>query len=211
MALAKRPVPPAEVRESIVDVPRTERDAWLDVVLGLNAIPDDGPELPRGCVPYLPCAVDALLEAMDGARVRADDVFVDVGGGVGRAAALVHLATGARAICIEIQPQMASAARGLAARLDATKLSVVEGDAVESAEPMALGTVFFLYCPFSGARLEKLLDGLESIARDHAIRICTVDVVLPYRPWLSPMPTHAGCVDVYWSKLHGSPSGTHAR
>src|SRR5271170_1554327 len=48
-------------RAALLSIPPDVRDAWLDRVLGLGAPPDDGPELPRGCVPYLSCGVDALI------------------------------------------------------------------------------------------------------------------------------------------------------
>src|SRR5689334_22751801 len=91
-------VEPAAFRAALLDVPFLERDAWVDRVLGLNGPPEDGPELPNGCVPYLPCAVDVLLQAVKLAAIGPTDVFVDVGSGVGRAAAVVSLLTGARVI-----------------------------------------------------------------------------------------------------------------
>src|SRR5689334_6805613 len=95
-------VSPAEFRAALAGVPREERDPWLDEVFGLGELPDDGPDLPPGCVPYLPCAVDTVLRMIEHADVRAEDVFVDVGAGLGRAAALIHVATGAAAIGLEI-------------------------------------------------------------------------------------------------------------
>ena len=81
------------------------RDAWVDQLFGLGAPPEDGPQLPVGCVPYLPCSVDALLRVAEHAPVRASDLFVDIGAGVGRAAALMHLLTGAPAFGVEVQPR----------------------------------------------------------------------------------------------------------
>jgi hypothetical protein len=48
-------------RDALLRVPPGERDAWLDSIFGLGDLPDDGPDLPRGCVPYLPSSVDTLL------------------------------------------------------------------------------------------------------------------------------------------------------
>lgn len=192
---------PAVFRAALTRVPPTERDAWLDLVLGLDACPDDGPELPRGCVPYLPCPVDALLRIVECAEVQASDVFVDVGSGVGRAAALVHLLTGAEAIGIEIQPELVHAARALAARLSTLRFSPVQGDAAVLTGHITLGSIFFLYCPFSGERLEKVLDDLESIARTRPIRVCCVDLTLPPRPWLTFAVPPSGNLTVYRSTL----------
>lgn len=96
-------------RAALLSVPPAIRDGWLDVVFGLGDLPNDGPELPRGCVPYLPSSVDALLRVVEQAPVRGSDIFVDVGSGLGRAAALVHLLTGAAVIGLEISRTLSSA------------------------------------------------------------------------------------------------------
>jgi SAM-dependent methyltransferase len=171
-------------RARLERIPPDERDAWVDRELGLVAVPDDGPELPRGCVPYLPCPVSALLHVIDRAEVCASDVIVDIGSGAGRAAIVMHLATGASAIGIEIQQHLAAASRALAARCDVTRFSVIEGDAAVRVREASAGTVFFLYCPFSGERLERVLDALSEIAQKRPIRVCTVGLHVPARPWL---------------------------
>ena len=173
----------------------------MDRVFGLGAPPEDGPQLPVGCVPYLPCSVDALLRLVEQAHVRASDLFVDIGAGVGRAAALVHLLTGAPAIGVEVQPALVVAARELAARLRLSDVSFVEGDAAQLAAAWAAGSVFLLYCPFSGDRLTKLLANLEPIARTRAIRVCCVDLPLPPCPWLQPMPPASLDLTTYRSTL----------
>lgn len=183
--LSSAPPTPALFRDALTSVPPVERDPWLDLVLGLDEIPEDGPELPRGCVPYLPCPVDVLLRAVDLAGVAASDVFVDVGAGLGRAAVLAHLLTGAAAIGLEIQPALVAASRDLTRRLGVSRFSAVEGDATDLTGSMTSGSVFFLYCPFSGARLEKVLTELETIARTRPIRVCCVDLPVPPLPWLT--------------------------
>jgi len=190
---------PALFRDALTSVPPLERDPWLDLVLGLDGAPEDGPELPRGCVPYLPCPVDALLRAVDLAGVAASDVFVDVGAGIGRAAVLAHLLTGAAAIGLEIQPALVAASRELTRRLGVSRYSAVEGDAVHLTGSMTIGSVFFLYCPFSGARLEKVLTDLETIARTRPIRVCCVDVPIPPRPWLTLVSPESEDLAVYRS------------
>jgi SAM-dependent methyltransferase len=196
----------ARFRAELLAVPASARDAWLDLVLGLDELPDDGPALPPGCVPYLPCAVDTLLRMVDQAQLRDSDVFVDVGSGVGRAAALVHLLTGASAIGIEIQPALAHMARELAARLLlADRVPCIEGDAADLTRFMMIGSVFFFYCPFSGERLAKVLDDLEAIARTRMLRVCSVDLPLPSREWLVRDAEPSGELAIYRSTSHLSP------
>jgi SAM-dependent methyltransferase len=191
-------------------VPPADRDAWLDRVLGLGELPDDDPELPSGCVPYLPCPVDALLRVVDHGRIRPSDVFVDLGSGLGRATALVHLLTGAAVIGLEIQPRLVVAARDLATRLVLSRASYVEGDAAKLAGFLTIGSVFFLYCPFSGERLAKVVAELESIARTRTIRVCCVDVPMPACPWLAPEPPVSANLAVYRSTLSEGDRGSGA-
>ena len=192
----------ARFRAALLSVPPSSRDAWLDLVLGIDGLPDDGPQLPRGCVPYLPCPVDALLRAIDQAGVQASDVFVDIGAGLGRASALVHLLTGASAIGLEIQPALALRARDLAERLLLSRIPCIEGDAEHLTGHMTAGTVFFLYCPFGGERLANVIDQLEPIARTRMLRICCVDMPLPSREWLTPDDVPFADLAVYRSTLH---------
>lgn len=90
---------------------------------GSATSPSTARSSPTAASPYLPCAVDAVLRVVEHAPVRASDVFVDVGSGAGRTAALVHLLTGAPVVGIEIQRGLALTARDLAARLLAPRMS----------------------------------------------------------------------------------------
>ena len=180
----QKPGASSQLRAALDDLPTADRDMWLDRVLGIESLPDDGPELPRGCVPYMPCPVDLLLEVVDGAGVGEGDVFVDVGSGVGRATVLTHYLTGAGAIGIEIQRALAQSSCELARAMNISRVRTIEGDATEIVRFIQIGTVFFLYCPFSDARLARLLDDLEAIARTRQIRVCCVHLPAIQRPWL---------------------------
>lgn len=183
--------------EELLAVSPGARDEWVDRRFGLEELPDDGPSLPPACVPYLPSPVDVVLRTIAEADVRESDVFVDIGMGVGRTGALVQLLTGATVVGLEIQPELVAAARELAARLGLERMTCVEGDAPELASHLASGTVFFLYCPFGGERLERMVDALEAVAAVRPIRICCVDLPLPSRPWLTPAPLLAGDLTIY--------------
>jgi SAM-dependent methyltransferase len=197
--LERGSVPPEAFRAALTDVSPRDRDAWTDLAFGLPPPPDDGPELPRGCVPYLPCPVDALLRAVDGAQVTAADRFVDVGSGAGRAAAVVNLLTGASVVGIEVQPALVASAHALTARLRLPDVSFLTADAA-TLPAAAAGTVFLLYCPFSGDRLAQFLAQLQAQARTRTIRLCCVDLPLPPTPWLSPLTPPAPDLTIYRSR-----------
>jgi len=183
--------------ERICELPPSDREAWLDAVWDVDELPPDDPNLPRGCVPYLPCSVATVLDAVEQAGVTSDDVFVDVGSGAGRAALLVHLKTAAACIGLEIQPALARSAQARADWLGLERLRFVEGDAAEMIRFVPTGTVFFLYCPFGGERLERFLDGLEDVARARPIRVCCVDMPPLDRRWLRRRPATSSNLDVY--------------
>lgn len=194
-------VTPATFDAALSEVPPQDREEWLDLIWDIDEVPADDADLPRGCVPYLPCAVATVLDAVYQAAVTCDDVFVDVGSGVGRAALLAHLKTGAGCIGLEIQSVLARTAQGRADWLRLSRLRFVEGDAADMARFITIGTVFFLYCPFGGDRLRRFLDGVADIALTRAIRICCVDMPPLEAPWLARAPSTSSRVDVYQSTL----------
>src|SRR5262245_1127557 len=120
-ALAGMGLSRSEFRAALESVPRLERDNWLDLALGIGAVPEDGPELPRGCVPYVPCPVQEVLDAVRGAAIGEDDVFIDLGSGLGRTTLLVQLLTGAATIGLEIQPALVQGSRQLAQLLNRSR------------------------------------------------------------------------------------------
>jgi len=189
----------AAFRRALLDVPAGDRDAWVDLVLGLGELPGDGPTLPAGGVPYLASSVDVVLQMIDEAPIRATDVFVDVGAGPGRVTALVHLLTGAGAIGLEIQPELVAVARDMIGRLGLSRVACIEGDAAAFTPFMVVGSVFFFNCPFSGARLTKVLDDLQSIARTRPLNICCVYLPLPPRPWLTRDPGRSAELEIHRS------------
>lgn len=190
-----------ELRAALDTLPAEARDAWLDGVLGIDALVDDGPGLPAGCVPYFPCPIDVLSLMFDAAQVGRHDVFVDVGSGIGRATTLAHFLTGAAAIGIEVQPGLAEISRAMTRKLGADRVATIVGDASELVGFIPIGTVFFLYCPFSGARLERVLDALQSIAATRPIRICCVHLPLLNRPWLELVASPRSELAIYRSTI----------
>lgn len=99
-----------------------------------------------------------------------EDVFVDLGCGLGKVTALARLISGARVRGIELQQELISRA---------PKLEGVEyfhGDVRDA--PLDDGTIFYLYNPFSGDVLAQVLSRLRSIALKRVITICTLGLSL---------------------------------
>jgi len=193
---------PDIVRATLAGIAPRDRDAFVDLALGLAAPPEDGPDLPRGCVPYLPCPVDTVARALSLAEVRASDVVIDIGSGAGRTAAMIRLLTGARVIGVEVQRALAELSRSVMARLKLERVVVSHCDALSGPPCFEEGSVFFLYCPFGGKRFEALLSMLEPLARIRELRVCCVDLPLPACRFLTPVGVPAPDLGVYRTTSH---------
>jgi SAM-dependent methyltransferase len=182
----------AALRALIEAVPYRDRDAFTDELLGMAPPPPDV-ALPPGGVPYLPCGVAEILALTREAPLGPGDQLVDLGAGLGRVVLLAHLLSGARARGVEIQAPLVRAARARAADL-ALDVEFAHGDAAEAALD---GSVFFLYAPFNGATLARVLSRLEEVARRRRIVVAAVDLALPGQPWLLPRATSSLALTLY--------------
>jgi SAM-dependent methyltransferase len=111
-----------------------------------------------------------------------DDELVDLGSGLGRVAILAHLLSGARTHGIEIQAPLVDRARARCAALGLTAVSFTHGDA---AGAVLDGSVFFLYAPFNGDLLARVVRQLERVARRRPIALAAVGLELGDAAWLS--------------------------
>lgn len=195
----------------IKGLPPTERDPFVDALLALPDLPEDQPGLPPGTVPYLPCAVDTILQVVQEAPVavtdRSVDRFVDLGAGLGRVALLVQLLCGAPAVGVELQPHLVQIAVQAAASLSLRAVDFHCADATRS--PLPDGTVYFIYASFGRSALAQVLAQLKmqaqrqdpaqrqaqadrrDVAGPRRITLCAVDFEIPQAdyPWLRPRPS----------------------
>ncbi|HSD88645.1 MAG TPA: methyltransferase domain-containing protein [Kofleriaceae bacterium] len=183
----------AALLERLRSIPSADRDAWVDDLLAIGAPPPDV-ALPRGAVPYLPCGVDEIITAILEAPVRDSDVLVDLGSGLGRVAILGHLLSGARTWGIEIQEHLVERARARVSELQLDDVSFIHGNA----EDIVLdGSVFFLYAPFNGPMLARVVEQLEHVARRRPIIVCAVHLELHDIAWLAARPSSCGALTIY--------------
>lgn len=183
--------------ELLLSVPTLDRDAFADALLGIDPPPPDVADLPRGAVPYLPCGVDEILATVRELPVRRGDALLDLGSGLGRVAILVHLLSGARTSGIELQEHLVRGARERCAALALDRdVSFLHADALHA--PLD-GSIFFLYAPFNGDMLRRVLHRLEEVARRRRIVLCAVDLELPGARWLAPRKTSSLALTLYES------------
>jgi len=188
----------AALLELLLAMPLDERDVWLDLVLGIEELPSDVPDLPRGSVPYLPCGVEEILATVHEVPVRPDDELVDLGSGLGRVVILAHLLSGARASGVEIQEHLVRSARARCEDLALADVSFVHANAVDVELD---GSIFFLYAPFNGEMLRSVLRRIEEVARRKSIVVCAVGMELNDVSWLLPRKTSCLALTLYDSRV----------
>jgi SAM-dependent methyltransferase len=145
--------------------------------------------------------VAPIVRALIEAPVRRDDVFVDLGCGLGKVVVLAALITGARSRGIELQPTLVERARR-AASAASVDVELTLGDARDA--ELGDGTVFYLYAPFTGAVLDSVLERLRAVASRRAIVVCALGLELDRASWLKRRDLDSFWLSIYDSVLPGA-------
>lgn len=136
-------------------------------------------------VAYQPTPAGHIFHLIEEAELTVDDVFIDLGSGLGHVPLLVSIGTPADSIGIETEPSYVEQARRCAERLNLGRVTFLQQDAREA--DLSAGTVFYLYTPFTGSILRSVLDRLRDEASRRRIRLCVYGpctLVIAEEPWL---------------------------
>jgi Histone methylation protein DOT1 len=169
-----------ELARTLIDHAGSGDDAHgydpLDLLVGLlldSGEPNDlQVTLEKEMVAYQPTPARAILEAIEEAPIRSDDVFCDLGSGLGWVTILVALITGARCKGIELEPAYVDLSRRAARALGVTNADFFTDDLLHA--PLSEATIYFSYTPLRGALLQTLIERLHAEAMKRPIRICTL-------------------------------------
>jgi hypothetical protein len=126
-----------------------------------------GPEM----VFYQPTPARHIFRLIGQTALTATDVLVDLGSGLGHVPLLVSICTRACSIGIELEAAYVERARQCAHKLNLDRVRFIQQDA--RAADLSSGTVFYLYTPFTGSILGRVLNLLKREAVTRRIRICT--------------------------------------
>jgi SAM-dependent methyltransferase len=154
-------------------------------------IPAPTLERERDMVGYHPTPIRILLDLYKQADFQSDDVFYDIGAGLGHVALLVHLLTGIQARGVEIEPAYYHYACRLVDKLRLSSVDFLNADARDVG--YADGSVFFLYTPFQDTLLHEVLQKIRYNTRGHNIRLyalgpCTLQIAK--QNWLHRLDQH---------------------
>ncbi len=179
-------------------------DVLLHGVLGSTTPPPriTAPEREMGHCEHTPAR--AILEMIDHVRLGPDDIFYDLGSGMGQVPILVHLLTGVCARGVEFEPAYCRFAQETVQALQLSQVAFVNGDA--RAADYSDGAVFFMFTPFKGKMLQAVLARLQQTASTRAITVCTFGSCTPQvaeESWLTltdPAANHEYRLAVFRSR-----------
>ena len=123
-------------------------------------------------VPYQPTPVRHILHLIAASLLSEDDVFVDLGSGLGHVPLLVSMLAGVRSVGIEVQAAYVASAQECAESLRLSRVRFVAEEA--RAADLSGGTVFYLYSPFTGSILTDVLSMLRTESTRRLIKICSL-------------------------------------
>jgi len=123
-------------------------------------------------VPYQPTPVRHILHLITASALSEDDVFVDLGSGLGHVPILVSMLTGVRSLGIDVQAAYVASAQECAKSLHLSRVRFLTQDA--QAADLSSGTVFYLYSPFTGSILTQVLNMLRMESTGRSIKICSL-------------------------------------
>ncbi len=152
-------------------------DLFINGLLLFRPVPAETKAREPEMVYYQPTPARIIFELVETAPLTREDVFYDIGSGLGQVPILVHLLGGAAAKGIEFEPAYCDYARAGAAGLNLSGVEFFNEDA--RAANYSAGTVFFMYTPFEGNMLQAVLDRLRAEAQKRSITLFTYGPCTP--------------------------------
>jgi len=146
-------------------------DIFINRLLSLQYMPEQSTALEPEMVFYQKTPAKIVFELAKEGGFKKDDVFFDIGSGLGQVAMLVNLLAYIRTVGVEFDPAFCKYSEQCAAMLGLQNVTFINADAREA--DYRLGTVFFMYTPFKGKMLEDVLEVLRKESLKRKIRVIT--------------------------------------
>jgi len=152
-------------------------DIFLNKLLFRQNLPVETKEREPEMVYYQKTPARFILELIRKAEFKPQDVFFDLGSGLGQVAILVNLLSAVISKGIEFEPAFCNYARTCAADLNLNQVDFLNEDARYA--DYSLGTHFFMYTPFEGKILQDTLQNLKGEAKKRKLKIFTFGSCTP--------------------------------
>lgn len=146
-------------------------DIFINGLLSDQSIPEPTVDRQPDMVFYQKTPARIILELIELADFREDDVFFDIGSGLGQVAILIKLISWVKTIGIEYEPAYCDYAKACAVQLNLSDIEFINIDARQT--DYSQGNIFFMYTPFEGSMLQDMLEILKKESLKRAIRVFT--------------------------------------
>jgi hypothetical protein len=178
----------ADTKEPVEEAGYNNLDIFINELLGFERMPAQTLELEPDMVYYQKTPAKIILELVEMSCLSMDDIFVDLGSGLGQVVILVNLLTGIKSHGIEFEPAFYDYARNKASELHLPGATFTHDDARNA--DYSMGNVFFMFTPFRGEVLQEVLAILKKESLKRKIKIisygpCTTEIA--NQRWLSPI------------------------
>ena len=160
-------------------------DTFVNDLLRINIALKETKQREPDMIFLQPTPARIVLELVEEAKIVKDDVFYDLGSGLGQVPILIRLLIGAKTKGIEFEPAYCDYAQQCVKRLNLSHVEFMNRDARDA--DYSDGTIFFMYTPFTGKLLQEVLGKLEAESRKRNIKICTYGPCTPHvsnQSWL---------------------------
>ena len=160
-------------------------DIFINSLFPFQVMPEQVKDLEPEMVYYQKTPARTVFELVEKVHFKKEDVFFDLGAGLGQAAILVNLLAEIKVKGVEFEPVFCDYARDCAAALNLSNVTFINADARKAG--YSDGTIFFMYTPFKGEMLQEVLAVLRKESLLRKIKIvtygpCTTEVAL--QTWL---------------------------
>lgn len=161
-------------------------DVFINEMFPPLPMPEPTMELEPEMVFYQKTPARIIFELVEKVHFATNDVFFDLGSGLGQVAILINLLAGITVKGVEFEPVFCDYARECATMLNLSDVSFINIDARHA--DYCNGTVFFMFTPFRGEIMRDVLDILKKESYHRKITIitygpCTAQVAL--QSWLN--------------------------
>jgi len=182
-----------DLKDPVEEAGYDNLDIFINELLNFELMPGQTLELEPEMVYYQKTPAKIVLELVEISCLSMDDIFVDLGSGLGQVVILVHLLTGLKSHGIEFEPAFYEYARDKASALHLSGVTFTRDDARNA--DYSMGTVFFMFTPFRGEILKEVLGILEKESLKRKIKIisygpCTTTIAA--QSWLNPITPKDG-------------------
>ena len=179
-------------------------DGLVQGVFFTHPLPEESLEREPGMIRYQSTPASVILEMIDQVDFSKDDVFFDLGSGLGLVVYLVHILTGIPCVGVEYQPSFSQYAEQIAKDFGLDRITFINAD-VRGVD-ISAGTVFYLFNPFGGHIFDSVMQNLHILAKKKEVTICsygTCTEQIAMMPWLeidNPETVHDFKLAVFRSK-----------